>query len=201
MLCQSDDSSLGLTSCSRRRPKAILRRSSQASQRPETTLLLSISFFCTGISRKPIELSTNTKRSVFHSFYDIFCFIISKKAFPAKKAEVESASEIKILMGAGHIHRVAAKDQSESWADRIGCEIIICLKRQCQRLMRHCFVVVVTTAVLGYLALVSICWENLDCRRYVWHTGLSVGLIYGFFYVTRKYGFNILNHTGLLAMA
>lgn len=62
--------------------------------------------------------------------------------------------------------------------------------------MRHCFVVVVTTAVLGYLALVSVCWGNLDCRRYVWHTGLSVGLIYGFFYVTKKYGFNILNHTG-----
>ncbi|CAK9321238.1 unnamed protein product [Citrullus colocynthis] len=45
---------------------------------------------------------------------------------------------------------------------------------------------VVATAVSGSLAAVSICWGKSDGLRSAWHTGLLMGLIYGFFYVYKK---------------
>ncbi|XP_023517550.1 uncharacterized protein LOC111781279 isoform X1 [Cucurbita pepo subsp. pepo] len=45
---------------------------------------------------------------------------------------------------------------------------------------------VVATAISGSLAAVSICWGKSDGLRSAWHTGLSMGLIYGAFYVYNK---------------
>lgn len=45
---------------------------------------------------------------------------------------------------------------------------------------------VVATAVSGSLAAVSICWGKSDGLRSAWLTGLSMGLIYGSFYVYKK---------------
>lgn len=45
---------------------------------------------------------------------------------------------------------------------------------------------VLATAVSGSLAAVSICWGKSDGLRSAWLTGLSMGLIYGSFYVYKK---------------
>ncbi|CAK9322232.1 unnamed protein product [Citrullus colocynthis] len=53
---------------------------------------------------------------------------------------------------------------------------------------RYCCIVVVTIAVSGSLALVSICWEKLDYCRSMWHTGCFLILACNF----NQYHFHLL---------